>query len=83
MKTVSTYVHESNDIKIQNKIVPCLLFVTTENLPNVDGIKAVKISISGKANPFPFKEAIITDIRQNIDAWLYDRGYIKIGQYVK
>lgn len=80
MKTTTIYEHKTLVFNIRNnKVRPCLLFVTTEMLPNLDGIRAIKITVNGKANPFPFKEAIITDLKVNLDEWLLKHDYVRIG----
>ena len=77
MKTLKVYRKENSVIKIRpNKTVPCLLFVTMEMFP----MNELKISIRGKENPLPFKEAIIQNTNVDIDLWLYKHGYVEIGR---
>lgn len=78
MKTLKVYRKENYVVQIRpNKTVPCLLFVTMEMLQKNE----LKISIRGKENPLPFKEAIIQNINVSIDLWLSQHGYIEIGRH--
>ena len=56
--------------------VPCLFFVEAEKVD--DGMK---YSFSGKVNPFPFKEIIVTKFSlYSLDKWLASHGWDKIAQ---
>lgn len=59
------------------KVVPCLFFIEAENVPN-----GIKYSFSGKVNPLPFKEIIVTKScnAYNIKDWLEDNGWELIGK---
>ena len=81
MKTMKTYQHTNKVVTVPytGQVVPCLLFVTTELTR-----EGLKLSVNGKDNPFPFKEAVITKTTAVIDDWLLKQGYVEIGRiYVK
>lgn len=71
-----TYIFEHKTTKYlkpnTQEYVPTILIVKTSRSTN---IKGTLISISGKANPLPFKEAIITNSCVNIIKWIEMHDY--------
>ena len=59
------------------ELVPCLFFVETEHVP-----QGIKYSFSGKVNPFPFKEIIVTKFCRgySIKEWIEDNGWLMISK---
>ena len=80
MKKVSVYAKAMKKVKVsKNKQVPLLLTVIEE--PTKEGLKVI---LSSKSNPLPFKEAILTNTTVSIRKWLTDLGWIEIKRdYVK
>lgn len=83
MKKVIIYQKENcvvNATHVAQTKVPCLLFVTMEEV-FLDGNKAraTKLSIRGLENPLPFTQAIIPNLKGNIEMWLKLHGYKRIG----
>lgn len=79
MKTIRIFQHKTGTYETASgRIEPLILKVVTE--PDARGIR---ISISGKANPFPFKEAVIECLTCSIVPWLDKFGYQKIAEFYK
>lgn len=69
----------------EGKVIPCMLFVTAEKVWFTEESSGklqhgVKISISGKRNPFPFKEIILTKGAIDWMRWLRNQGWEEIAR---
>ena len=65
--------------KFHDERVPCLLFITMEPVQG-----GYKVSIQGRENPLPFKEATIHRNGTTIEKWLEENGWTMIGiNYIK
>lgn len=62
-------------ISMNKKLVPVLLKVTEERI-----LEGWRVTVSGKVNPFPFKEATITRHGTSLNRWLKDNGWEEIAR---
>lgn len=80
MKKISVYAKALKKVNIsENKQAPLLLTVTEEHTK-----EGLKVTLKGKLNPLPFKEAILTNTTVSVRKWLTDLEWIEIKRdYVK